>query len=88
MVLQEMWKNKFLLCYSILQTLVCATVINKDIQRTVDASSSMVKIITEIRATGVVSEYIFCFPKAQAEHLAYISVTNKGKQLEITKSSR
>ena len=84
----EMWKIKFIQFYCILQTLVCATVINKDIQRTVDASSSMVKITTEIKATGVDKEYIFCFPKVQADHLAYISVTNKGQQLEITKTSR
>ena len=60
-----------------------ASVVNKDVQRTVDASSAIVKIYIDIKAADVGKEYNLVFPTDQAKHLAFISVTRKGKDLSI-----
>lgn len=56
---------------------------NKDVQRTIDASSSILKIFMEIKATDVDKEYQLVFPTSAAVKLAFLSVQHKGKSLVI-----
>ena len=56
---------------------------NKDVQRTIDASSSILKIFMEIKATDVDKEYQLVFPTTAAVKLAFLSVQYKGKSLLI-----
>ena len=60
-----------------------ASVVNKDVQRTVDASTAIVKMYIDIKAADVGKEYNLVFPTYEAKHLAFLSVTRKGKDLSI-----
>ena len=60
-----------------------ASVVNKDVQRTVDASTAIVKMYIDIKAADVGKEYNLIFPTYEANHLAFLSVTRKGKDLSI-----
>ena len=68
----------------VLSVISCATsVINKDVQRTIDASSSIMKIFMDIKAAEVEKEYSLVFPTAAAKKLAFLSVQQKGKSLVV-----
>lgn len=54
--------------------------INEDVSRTVDASSSIVKITTDIKVSGSGKEYPFYVPNSQAGHIAFIAASAKGKK--------
>lgn len=62
---------------------VTSVVVNKDVQRTIDAASAIVKLYIDIKADGVGKEYQLVFPTYEAKHLAFLSVTRKGKDLII-----
>jgi Ribophorin I len=70
-----------LACASISQV---ASVVNKDVQRTIDATTSMVKIFIDIKAEEVKKDYELVFPTEEAAHLAFLSVSRKGKELPIS----
>ena len=57
-----------------------AAVVNEEVTRTVDASTAMVKITTDIKVEGSGKEYSFYVPNSQANHVAYISAAAKGKK--------
>lgn len=61
-----------------------AIVINRDVQRTIDASTSILKVQAEIKVSNANKEYDFAFSNAQAKCISYISVKNKGKSLVIS----
>ena len=61
-----------------------ASVVNKDVQRTVDASTAIVKMYIDIKATDVGKEYNLVFPTYEAKHLAFLSVSRKGKEVSIS----
>lgn len=63
--------------------LLCAETINTDISQVFDASTSVVRYTAEIKASQVSGEYQLIFPNSWAENLAFISVTSKGKLLDV-----
>jgi len=67
----------FLFCYIYL--VLSENIINKDVVRTIDATNSVVKILTEIRAINLKGSYDLIYHDLQASHLSYLSVTLKGK---------
>jgi len=69
----------------ILSTVSAATV-NKEVLRTIDATSSIVRITTEIKVTGALKEYLYVVPTESAKHIAYIGGKAKGVKnpLEIS----
>lgn len=54
--------------------------INEEVSRTIDASSAIVKITTDIKVSGSGKEYPFYVPNSQAEHVAFIAASAKGKK--------
>lgn len=62
---------------------VNAAIINKKVQRVVDASSSIVKVSLDITAEGVEDSYQILFPTAQAEHLAILTVSLKDSEDDL-----
>jgi hypothetical protein len=60
-----------------------AAVVNKEVSRVVDASTSVVRITTEIKATNVENEYQLIFPHDAVKKLAFLSVTINGKELFV-----
>lgn len=54
--------------------------VNSEVVRVIDASTSIVKISTEIKVKDVGSEYVYIMPTSQAEHLAFIGVKAKGQK--------
>lgn len=78
--------GKMLLFALILLSLIgflCAETINTDVSQVFDASTSVVRYSAEIKASQVSGEYQLIFPNSWAENLAFISVTSKGKQLDV-----
>jgi hypothetical protein len=73
-----------LVVLSSLVTLLLGAVVNKEVTRTVDASTSVVRVTTNIKAANVDGEYHIVYPNDLAAHLAYISVTSKGSALSIS----
>jgi len=61
-----------------------ATTVNTEVQRTIDLTSPIVKIILDIKATNVEKEYQIVFPDSQAKQLSFLSVTKKGKTVKTT----
>jgi hypothetical protein len=57
---------------------------NTEIQRVIDLTSPMVKITIDVKASNIEKEYKISFPDDQAKHLAFISVTKKGKSLPVS----
>lgn len=69
-----------LLTFIIIFTLsINAEVINKEVIRSIDATSSIVRVTTEIKVSNVNKEYKLIFSNYQANYLAYISASIKGK---------
>ena len=65
-------------CLLFLSETINAT-INKEVSRTIDAASSIVRVSTEIKIADGGKEYQLIFPDSQANHLSYLSVILKGK---------
>jgi hypothetical protein len=60
-----------------------AAVVNKDVTRVVDASTSVVRVSATIKAENVDNEYQIIFSNSMAEHLSILSVTAKGQPLSV-----
>jgi dihydroxyacetone kinase len=60
-----------------------SSTVNKDVQRTIDASTSILKVYTDIKAVDIDKEYLLVFPTYQAKNLAFLSISQKGKSLII-----
>lgn len=60
-----------------------SSTVNRDVQRTIDASTSILKIYTDIKAAEIDKEYQLVFPTYQAKNLAFLSISQKGKSLII-----
>lgn len=78
--------NQYLCIFMLILALiaVATSAINKDVQRTIDASSAILKIYIDIKATEVDKEYKLVFPTYQAEKLAFLSISLKGKKLAVS----
>jgi hypothetical protein len=77
--------NSHLVFALFVASLVHATsTVNKDVQRVIDASSSILKIFIDIKASDVDKEYKLLFPTSVAKKLAFLSVQQKGKGLVVT----
>lgn len=63
-----------------LTAVVNGSVVNEDVTRTIDASTAMVKITTDIKVEGSGKEYPFYVPNSQAGHVAFITAQAKGKK--------
>jgi len=57
---------------------VTASTVNKEVLRTIDATSSIVRVTTEIKVTGASKEYLYVVPTDSAKHIAYIGGKAKG----------
>lgn len=60
-----------------------ADVINKEITRVIDASNSVLRVTTDIKAANVEKEYLLIFPDDVALNLAFLSVSSKGQLLPV-----
>jgi oligosaccharyltransferase complex subunit alpha (ribophorin I) len=60
-----------------------AAVVNEEVTRTVDASTAIVKVTTDIKVEGSGKEYPFYVPNSQASHVAFISAAAKGKKGKV-----
>ncbi|KAJ1416540.1 Ribophorin I [Ochromonadaceae sp. CCMP2298] len=58
-------------------------VVNKDVTRVVDASTSVVRVSATIKAENIENEYQIIFSNSMAEHLSILSVTAKGQPLVV-----
>ena len=67
----------------LLATVGASAVVNKEVSRVIDASTSIVRVTTSIKAVNVDGEYQLILPNALASHLAYMSVTSKGNELTV-----
>lgn len=64
--------------------MVSGAVVNKEVTRIVDASNSVVRVTTNIKAINVEGEYQLVFPNELAAHLAHIAVSSKGSVLSVS----
>jgi Ribophorin I len=67
-----------------LAVLCSGQVVNKDVTRTIDASSAIVRITADIKAVNVAGEYQVAFPTNEAKSLSFISVALKDKMLPLS----
>ncbi len=67
----------------LLATVGASAVVNKEVSRVIDASTSIVRVTTSIKAVNVDGEYQLILPNALASHLAHLSVTSKGNDLTV-----
>ena len=58
--------------------------LNKEVSRTIDASTSIVHIITDIKAVNVKETYDIIVENSKAKNLAFLAVTVKGKPLPVS----
>ena len=74
-----------MLWLSLLTLLACASAqVNTEVTRTIDASTSIVRIAAEIKAANLKGEYQVAFPTAEAKSISYLSVSLKGKPLPLS----
>ena len=79
-----------LLCFFVVFyiTLSFSEVVNKDVVRTIDATTAILRISVDLKATNVENkQYILIFPDYEASHLAFIQVTAKGSQSPLPLSA-
>ena len=62
----------------------CYSLINDEILRVIDATSSIVTITMDIKASDVESSYDIMFPNHLANKLAFISVNSGSKKLDVS----
>ena len=63
---------------------VRSATINTDVQRTIDLTTPVVRMTIDLKASNIDKEYLITFPDTLASHLAYLSVTRKGKPIKTT----
>lgn len=70
----------------ILKLLLAANcdVINKQVHRNIDISTSIVRVSSTIQALGVTGHYVLCFPRFLSKHLASLTVTWRNKSIVPT----
>ncbi len=78
-----MYLSLALLAASQLASLAFAATVNKEVLRTIDASSAIVRISTEIKITGANKEYIYVIPTEEAKYVAYIGAKAKGMKEQM-----
>ena len=61
-------------------------VVNKEVTRTVDLSSAIVRVATSIDVAGMEGEYIITFPKSLGDYLSYLRVVWDDEEQEVTVS--
>lgn len=74
----------FLIACLVAVVQISASVVNKEITRTIDATAAVVKLTIDIKATNVDGEYDLSFLDNQAKHIAFLSASSKGKTLSVT----
>lgn len=76
------------LTVQLLATSIKAEIVNKEVVRTIDATTSMLKISTELKVSSSGdAQYTYMLPNSQAERLAYIGVKAKGKKTLLSVSA-
>ena len=69
----------FLLLIVLVQSyFIFGEIINTEVTRTIDATTAILKINAEIKASGVNGEYQLAFPEAQARHISFMTASAKG----------
>jgi hypothetical protein len=59
------------------------SVVNTDVSQVFDVTTSIVHYSAEIKASEIQGQYRFLIQNNWANHLAYFSITNKGKSLKV-----
>lgn len=72
-----------LICLQALFAAFVHGVVNTDVSQVIDASTSIVRYVAEVKATELASEYQVVFPENWAEHLSFLSVSSRGKILKV-----
>ena len=76
------------LCLAALVAVQCLAakdgIINKEVTRVIDATSAIVKLTAEIKASGMKGEYVLTFPTQEAKCISYIAVSIKGKAQTVS----
>lgn len=73
----------FLVLFVLFLVAINGEIVNREVSRVIDASSAIVHLTIDIKASDVLGEYDLVFPDSQARHLSFLSATHKGKALEI-----
>lgn len=76
-----------LTCVLAALSVINAATVNKEVTRTIDASTSIVKIVTDIKITGATKEYIYTLPNEVARHVAFIGGKAKGSKVALEVSA-
>ena len=81
-----MFRVIYLFPFSLFLSLVLSIPLNKDVQRTIDASKSIVRITSEIKTENLSKgdEYTIIIPQDLSENLAFVSVYSKNKDLKLS----
>ncbi len=69
--------------FFLFQIVIVQSIVNNEVSQVIDASTSIVRYNAEIKASNVNGEYSLLFLKDWGSHLAYLSVTSKGKPLKV-----
>ncbi len=75
------------MCLAHLAIIANGELVNKEVIRTIDASTSILKVSTEIKITGKDKEYIYMIPNTQAEKLSFIGAKAKGLKTLLSVSA-
>lgn len=70
--------------FFILITTISSQIVNNEITRIIDVSTSLLKIFVDIKASNVDNEYLLSFPTSQAINIAFLKATINKKELVIS----
>lgn len=68
--------------FAVIQS-VFGVIVNNEVSQIIDASTSIVKYVIEIKAAGIDGQYDLIFPNTLSDQLSYLSVKSKGKPLTV-----
>jgi hypothetical protein len=67
-----------------ISTTSCSHIVNNEITRIIDVSSSLLKIFVDIKTSHVENEYLLSFPTSQAKNIAFLKATINKNELVIS----
>ncbi len=75
--------RQFVLLLALIVSMTYGSVINKEVTRIIDASNSVIRITTDIKAANVNGEYQIVLSDEFVRKLAFLSVSSKGKTIHV-----
>lgn len=61
--------------------------VNREVSSVIDATTSLVRVSSEIKAHGINGVYDLAFTDEWASHLSFLSVSSGGKELALQPST-